>query len=46
MEQMNAEKILVTALHMKVEGKRSKSRQRKRWIDNAKEDLTKLGSSI
>ena len=45
-ERMSSERLLLKALHTIVEGKRSKGRQRKRWTDNIKEDLTKEGISM
>src|SRR6218665_2205378 len=38
-EQMEGERIPIAALHGHVEGKRSRGRQRKIWMDNVREDL-------
>lgn len=38
-ERMDNKRLPLAALHGHVEGERSRGRQRKRWIDNIKEDL-------
>jgi len=42
MERINTERQPVRALHTLVEGKGSRLRQKKRWIDSFKEDLTEV----
>jgi len=38
-ERMQGERLPIAALHGHVDGKRSRGRQRKVWMDNAREDL-------
>ena len=38
--------LTVKALHTKIEGKRSRGRQRKRWIDNVTADIKERGSCM
>ena len=38
-ERMEGERLPVAALHAHMEGKRSRGRQRKIWMDNIREDL-------
>jgi hypothetical protein len=45
-ERMNCDRLPVRALHTRIEGNRSRGRQRKRWIDNVKEDLEEKGINM
>jgi len=38
-ERMNNNRLSIKALHTRIEGTKSRGRQRKRWIDNVKEDV-------
>jgi len=39
MERMEGKRLPNVALHGHVRGERSRGRQRKRWVDNVREDL-------
>ena len=45
-ERMKTDRLPVKALHAKIEGKRSRGRQRKRWIDNVTADIKERGSCM
>ena len=45
-EQMDNSRLPAKALATLVSGTRSQGRQRKRWIDNVKEDLYQRGSDV
>jgi hypothetical protein len=44
--RMDEQRLPNAALHGHVEGKRSRGRQRKTWMDNIKEDLKEKGTSL
>jgi len=44
--RMTEQRLPNAALHGHIEGKRSRGRQRKTWIDNIKEDLRERGTSL
>ena len=45
-ERMKTDRLPVKALHTKIEGKRSRGRQRKRLIDNVTADIKERGSCM
>ena len=45
-ERMKTDRLPVKALHTTIEGKRSRGRQRKRWIDNLTADIKETGSCM
>jgi len=46
MEKLEGKRLPNAALHGHVRGERSRGRQRKRWMDNVREDLEERGIQL